>query len=48
VALPEIVVICGFTAAFLTRNAAVFWPFFLLWLAATGLALKAALRKIGN
>jgi len=46
VALPETVVILGFVAAFLARNTAIFWPFFLIWLVATGLALKAALQRI--
>ena len=46
VAMPETVVILGFVAAFLARNTAIFWPFFLLWLAATGLALKAAIRRL--
>ncbi|MCX6768680.1 MAG: hypothetical protein NTY83_02470 [Candidatus Micrarchaeota archaeon] len=48
VALPETIVILGLVAAFLAKNTAIFWPFFLLWLVATVFALKAALKRIEN
>jgi len=38
--------VLGLVAAFLTKNSAVFWPFFFVWLAATWFALKAALRRL--